>query len=121
MIRQAMPVQTGDVIDYVNTTAALIEVGSVVPLISFCGVAETDIEDGRVGAVRIVGVWDVPAVSGAISVGELVYWDSSVKKATKTNTGNTPLGVAVASKSGSATVARVKLGAPIVINNITQE
>jgi predicted RecA/RadA family phage recombinase len=121
MSRQAMPVQTGDVIDYVNTTGSLIEVGSIVPLGSLCGVAETDIEDGRAGAVNIVGVWDVPAVTGAFNVGDVLYWDATNNKATKTDTGNTPLGVAVASKSGSGTTARVKLGAPIVLNITLEE
>jgi predicted RecA/RadA family phage recombinase len=115
MSRQAMPVQAGDVIDYVNTTGSMIAVGSIVPLVSFCGVAETDIEDGRAGAVNIVGVWDIPAASGVFDVGDLLYWDGANKKATKTDTGNTPLGVAVASKGSGAAAARVKLGPPIIV------
>ena len=44
MARQAMPVQTGKVIDYINSGETKINVGDVVPLISLCGIAETDIE-----------------------------------------------------------------------------
>jgi predicted RecA/RadA family phage recombinase len=122
MSRQAMPVQTGNVIDYTNTTGALIPVGDIIPLGTICGVAETDIEDGRIGVVNIVGVWDVPSVTGAFDVGDLLYWDAVAKKATKTDTDNTPLGITVASKGASATTARVKLGAPIsVTNNIISE
>jgi predicted RecA/RadA family phage recombinase len=115
MGRQAMPVQTGDVIDYVNTTEEVIPVGSIVPLGSFCGVAETDIEVGHAGAVNIVGVWDIPAVTVAFSVGDFLYWDATSKKATKTDTDNTALGVAVATKATSSTTARVKLGPPSII------
>jgi predicted RecA/RadA family phage recombinase len=83
----------------------------VAPLGTFCGVAETDIPAGEIGTVAITKVWDVPAVSGtAFSVGDTLYWDAPNKRATKTATNNTPLGVCVAPKASGQTIARVKIG-----------
>jgi hypothetical protein len=47
-----------------------------------------------------------------------LYWDAESGKATKTDTDNTPLGVAVASKASSATTARVKLGLPVIVKEV---
>jgi predicted RecA/RadA family phage recombinase len=115
MARIAMPVQTGEVIDYTNLTDADIAVGDVVPLTTLCGVAETNIPDGTKGAVKITGVWDFPIAGGAtIETGEFLYWDATAKKAVTSATGNTPLGVAVANKGSSATVVRAKIGFVII-------
>jgi predicted RecA/RadA family phage recombinase len=111
MDRIAKPVQTGDVIDYVNGGSEPIAVGDVVPLGTFCGVAEIGMPVGEIGTVAITKVWDVPSVSGtAFAVGDTLYWNASNKQATKTPTGNTPLGVCVAPKGSGQTVARVKIG-----------
>lgn len=107
MDRVAKPVQTGDVIDYLNAGSEVIKVGDVVEMKNMCGIAETDIEPGEKGAVALVGVWEVPAVTGAFEVGELVYWNKT--KATKTSTDNPPLGFVVAPKLANGTVTRVKL------------
>lgn len=111
MNRIAMPVQTGEVIDYVNDGTDPISVGDVVPMTSFCGVAEIEIPAGEVGTVAITKVWGVPSVSGTAFVpGDLLYWNATNKQATKTTTNNTPLGVCIAPKSAGQTVARVKIG-----------
>lgn len=111
MSRQAMPVQTGEAIDYKNESVEKINVGDVVKLGGFCGVAETDIEPGQLGAVAVTKVWEVDSVSSAaFAVGDPLYWDFASKKATKTDTSNTPLGLCVAPKSSGGTKARVKLG-----------
>lgn len=109
--RMAMPVQTGEVIDYTNAGTEAINVGDVVVMGSFCGVAEDNIDLNATGAVAITKVWEVAAVSGApFVVGDLLYWDPTAKKATKTATSNKPLGVCIAAKSSGATKARVKIG-----------
>ncbi|MBQ9526984.1 MAG: DUF2190 family protein [Fretibacterium sp.] len=111
MARQAMPVQTGDVIDYKNSGEELIAVGSIVPMGNFCGVAEVDIAPGDTGAVCIVGVWEVDSVSSAVfTVGLPIYWDAANTRATNSATGNTPLGMCVAPKASGGTKARVKIG-----------
>lgn len=111
MARQAMPVQTGDVIDYKNDGDETIAVGSIVTLTNFCGIAETDIAPSDTGAVCIVGVWEVDSVSSAaFAVGLPLYWDETNSRATNSATGNTPLGMCVAPKSSGGTKARVKIG-----------
>jgi len=110
-MRQAMPVQEGKIIDFLNSTGADIPVGNVVVFANFCGVAEVDIPAGKSGAVALHGVWEVPAVTGAaFSVGDIVYWKLSSSYVTKTPTDNTIFGVVVEPKTASAAVARVKIG-----------
>jgi predicted RecA/RadA family phage recombinase len=117
MSRIAMPVQTGEVIDFINGTADAISVGDVVPLKTFCGVAETDLPPGGEGAVAITRVWDVPAVSGtAFAAGDVLFWNAANKQATLTTTNNTPLGVCVAPKASGQTVARVKIAHVATVN-----
>ena len=111
MSRIAMPVQTGEVIDYINSGADPIAVGDVVVMETFCGVAEIDIPAGEIGTVAITKVWDVPSVSGTAFVpGDLLYWNATNKQATKTATGNVPLGVCIATKTSGQTITRVKIG-----------
>lgn len=59
------------------------------------------------------GVYDLAAEGAAsaqdLAVGDLVYYDATNKRVTKTATANTLCGVAVAVKATLATVARVKL------------
>lgn len=107
MDRMAMPVQTGNVIDYKNTGTEDIKCGDVVGCKTFCGIAETDIIPNEVGALAIVGVWDVPAVTGALEIGDHVYWNGD--KATKTSTNNSPLGIVIEPKAANGTIARIKL------------
>ncbi len=110
MARQAMPVQTGDAIDYKNENTEVIAVGSIVPMGNCCGVAETDIAPGDKGAVKIVGVWEVDSVSSAaFTVGLPLYWDDTNNRATNSATDNTPLGICVAPKPSGGTRARVRL------------
>ncbi|MDR1495716.1 MAG: DUF2190 family protein [Clostridiales Family XIII bacterium] len=117
MSRIAKPVQTGDVIDFINNTANPIAVGDVVPLKTFCGVAEIDIPVGEAGTVAITKVWDVPAVSGtAFDVGDVLFWNATNKQATLTTTSNTPVGVCVAPKATGQTVARVKISHVATVN-----
>ncbi|MDR3165280.1 MAG: DUF2190 family protein [Synergistaceae bacterium] len=111
MNRIAKPVQNGEVIDYINSGSDPITVGDVVPLGTFCGIAEIGIPVGEIGTVAITKVWDVPSVSGtAFSVGDTLYWNASNKQATKTPANNMPLGVCVAPKASGQSVARVKIG-----------
>ncbi len=111
MNRIANPVQTGEVIDYTNSGADPIAVGDIVVLTTFCGIAETNIPVGEMGAIAITKVWDVPSVSGTVfAVGDVLYWDAAAKKATKTATNNTRLGVCVASKASGSTRTQVKIG-----------
>ena len=62
-----------DSIDYTPTSA--VTGGDVVVLGSIVGVAVDDIAANTKGAIVIDGVFKVPKVSGAITVGSKIYWD----------------------------------------------
>ncbi|MDO5115993.1 MAG: DUF2190 family protein [Synergistaceae bacterium] len=111
MSRQAIPVQRGEVIDYKNSGETTISVGDVIVLSNMCGIAETEIKSGESGAVRLDQVWEIGAVTGsAFAVGDIVYWNTTNKYATKTPTNNTLLGIVVAPKASSEAKCRVKIG-----------
>lgn len=111
MAREASYVQIGDRIDFVNTTGADIVAGEVIPMVSRVGVALTNIAQDEVGAVKITGVFMVPAVTGTtFAVGDLVYWNDTSSYVTKTDTANTPAGVVVAVKEAAGTLAFIKIG-----------
>ena len=108
MSRIAVEVQNGRYLDYVPGSD--VAVGDVVPLTTFCGVAMTDIPSGTVGTIAAEGVFEVPAVNNAaFAPGDRLYWNAATKKATKTSTDNTPLGLAVAVKAAAGAFARVLL------------
>ncbi|ROR25156.1 putative RecA/RadA family phage recombinase [Comamonas sp. BIGb0124] len=73
-------IQPGNVLDYVNTSGALITSGSVVAAGNLLGVALVDIKPTEMGSVQIDGVFEVPKVSGqAIAQGAAVLYDVSAK------------------------------------------
>ena len=81
MAKEATLIQEGRVIDY--TATADIVVGQVIPLVTICGVALTDIANGDAGAVALEGVYEVTATTAdAIAVGTLLYWDDTANAAT---------------------------------------
>ena len=113
MAKEAVFVQIGDTIDYANSGDADIAVGDVVPLVSRIGVALENIAQGEVGGVRLVGVFEMPAEAGVdltFAVGDLLYWDATNSVLTKTETGNTPAGMAVSVKAATEATALVRIG-----------
>lgn len=123
MSRQAMPVQAGRVINYMNPSeaAADIKVGDVVALVSMCGIAETNIAKGAIGAVTLEGVWEVPAVSNAaFAVGDVVYWNATSGYVTKTVSTNVFFGIVTETKGASGAKAKVMLGRCAILTvNVT--
>ena len=124
MSRQAMPVQAGRVINYLNPSdaAADITVGDVVGLVSMCGIAETNIPKGATGAVVLEGVWEVKAVTNAsFAVGDVVFWNADNGYVTKTSTNNVFFGIVVEAKGTTAAKAKVMLGRSAIITvNVTE-
>lgn len=94
MARQGVYQQTGNIIDFLNTTNDIITAGQVVPMTTRIGFAVADIAPGAVGGVAVKGVFaDVPAeTTAAFSVGESLFWNAAGNKLTKTATDNTPIG-----------------------------
>ena len=103
-------IQPGAVIDYTNTGSAKIAAGDVVSLTSRIGVAACDIIAGEKGSVSVSGVWEIDKTASlAISLGDAVYFSTSTKKITKTNS-DIPAGFAVAAAAAADATVRVKIG-----------
>lgn len=101
--------QRGEAIDYTATDA--LANGDVVDLATRIGVAGDDIPAGETGTVHIVGVFEIPKATGAVTVGQALYWDKAAKKITTDDaeSTNTPAGWAVAAAGSSDATVLVKL------------
>lgn len=110
MAREATPLRPGNTrITY--TAGADIAAGAVVPLTSFCGVADSAIANTAVGLLIMDGEFAVTtAASEAWTGGAKVYWDDTNNVATTTATSNTFLGIASAPKASTSTAGKVYLG-----------
>ena len=103
-------VHDGAAVDY--TPGAAVAAGDVVVQGDLVGVAKTPIAASALGALAVVGVFDVPKAAGqgtAIAAGKKVYWDAANKVATETAQGNTYLGKTVAAAADADTTVRVRL------------
>lgn len=103
--------QKGALIDYNNGGVAAIEYGDIIPLVSRIGVAAENIAVGADGSVSLEGVYIIPAITtAAFAVGDLLYFDATAGKVTKTATDNTPAGTCVAVKAQATDTAAVRIG-----------
>jgi predicted RecA/RadA family phage recombinase len=105
---QARFVHDGKAIDFFPE--ADTPAGTVIVQGSLVGITKADIGAGRLGAVHVVGVYDVEKSNVAIPLGSKVYWDTAAKKAVVAATGNTLLGVAVAEATADDTIVRIRIG-----------
>lgn len=103
MAKEAIEVQEGEVIDY--TLTAAVAVGEVVPLgTAMVGVAVTAGAIGELVGLKIESVFEINATTAdAISIGDVVYFNTTTRAITTTATSNTRAGRAVSAKA--ATVA----------------
>lgn len=103
-------VQKGNSIDYTNSGADAIAAGDVVSLTTRIGIAATDIAKGETGTLAVSGVFTIPKTASlAIALGDKVYFNTTTKQITKTDT-DVPAGWAVAAAAADATEVNVKLG-----------
>jgi len=112
MSRIATPYQDNSrYIDWTNGTGSAVSAGDVVVLGSaLIGIAVDDIANGAVGVLDTEGIWYVPAINtSAFTVGEILYWDASAKKASDAEAGLPVLGVCVAAKAESGTTCYVAI------------
>ena len=105
---QARFIHDGKSVDFFPATD--VPAGSVVILGSLVGITKLDVKSNTLGAVAVVGVYDVEKTNVAVPLGSKVYWDATAKKANLTATGNTLLGVAVLEAAAEDTVVRVRIG-----------
>lgn len=64
------------------------------------------------GAVHVVGVFEMPKATGAVTVGQALYWDAAAENITTaagSSPANTPAGWAVAAAGSSDATVLVKL------------
>ena len=101
-------IHDGEAIDFLSTTD--VAAGSVIVQGSLAGVTKLDVKAGRLGALAVVGVFDIAKGNTAIPLGSRVYWDATAKQAVLTATGNASLGIAVLEAVAAETTVRIRLG-----------
>lgn len=113
-------IQNGSVIDFVNGTEAKISAGDVVVLAYGVGVAACDIAVGAKGSLAIEGVFEFDKTTSLeIAIGDVVFFNTTSEKITKTAT-DVPVGIAIEAGASAATSIRVKLApvAPAAAANV---
>ncbi len=105
-------VQAGDMLDLVAPSGGVTS-GVGVKIGAIFAVAAEDALIGVTFAGAVRGVFDLlaeaHATDQAMAIGDTAYWDNTAEQITKTATGNTAVGVVVATKVSTAVVARVVL------------
>ena len=103
---------TGDVLDYTNGGSTAISSGAPVLVGKRLGIALSDIPAGAFGSVRMRGVFTVAKLStDNVAQGDLLYWDATNSRLTKTSTDNTLAGYAAAAAGASVTTVAISLNA----------
>jgi len=104
-------VQPGDMLTltapYDVASGGGVLVGSIFGIAAFAALNGASVEAKTTGVFDLVAT--THATTQAFAVGDAVYWDNSAKKATKVDTSNTKIGVAVAAKASPDAVVRVRL------------
>lgn len=101
-------IQRGHEIDFTPKTD--VAAGDVVIIGDLAGIVKLDIKAGTLGALALVGVFDIPKATGegtAIAVGAIVFWDAENKQVTTTAGDNKYLGKTVIASDDDAANARV--------------
>ena len=101
-------VQQGHSIDY--TPEADVAAGDVVIIGSLVCVAKLDIKAGTLGALAVVGAFDVTKATGegtAIAAGSIVFWDADNKVVTTIGGDNKYIGKVIADAGDDDVLVRV--------------
>ncbi len=109
IVKQAIEKYEGKVIPFTCTEE--VTVGDVVPVgISMIGIAVSSGLTGEKISLEIEKVWTITAKSAdAIAVGDVVYWDDTLKVITIDNTDTVRAGTAISSKGAVAGTIDVKI------------
>ncbi|AQT67939.1 hypothetical protein STSP2_01091 [Anaerohalosphaera lusitana] len=104
--------QRGDAIDY--TPDVDVTAGDVVVQGDLVGIAKLDIAAGELGALAVVGVFDVPKATGvgeAIAAGAKLYWDEVDSQATTSDGSgaNKYMGKCILAAGDDDTAVRLRL------------
>ena len=107
---KARYIQRGESIDFVPT--ADVAAGDILKLGKLIGIAKLDIKTGELGALALVGVYEIPKISLAeFAQGTLVTYDFEIGFATTAETSpeSVPIGHAVAAAGRSDTTVLVRI------------
>lgn len=102
--------QQGNTIDFIPT--ADVPAGEVVVQGELVGIATRPIPANTLGALTVVGVFDVPKASATeFAAGAKVYWDATNKLAVASDGGgaNKLMGKAIKAAPSGQTTVRVRL------------
>lgn len=103
----AVYIQRGEALDYLNETDETIPAGAVVTLGARVGVAGCPIEPGETGSVHMTGVFEIAKTgAAALAMGQALYFDGAGLTDTA---GDVLAGYAAAPAEAKAATARVKL------------
>lgn len=109
-------VRPGDIETVTAPTGGISSGGVVVIATNKLGVAINDIAAAATGPARVRGVVRLPAETGtgkSFAQGDLLYWNASTSKLTKTSTGNSKAGICTLAKGTSTNYGEVDLNARI--------
>ena len=68
------------------------------------GVAQIDIANGATGSFVLAGTFTLPKLStDVVAIGDVLYWDDTNHRLTKTSTSNTKVGVAASAAGNGVT------------------
>lgn len=103
--------EKGVKIDFKNSGSTAIEAGTVVTIGSRVGVAGTDIAVGAVGSLVLDGVFVMPKATGAVTLGQALYFDKSAGNVTttKAESGAIYAGIAVEAAGSSDAEVLVRI------------
>ena len=105
---KARYVQRGESIDFIP--ASDVAAGDIVKVGSLVGVAKLDIKAGELGALAVVGVYELATGGTAVAVGDLVSVDPATGKVcAPTASGAVKFGHAVAAAGTTDTLVNVRL------------
>jgi len=100
--------QDGKTVNILNSGAAVIKGGSVVVFGARIVIPIADIPVGEFGACATEGVYELPAeTTAAFTQADVLYWNATDKKLTKTASDNTRAGVSWDDKGQASAVAFV--------------
>ena len=105
---KARYIQRGESIDY--TPAEAVAAGDIVKLGNLVGVAKLDIKPGELGALALVGVYEIATSGTAIEAGALVFVDPGTGKVCAADaSGAVKFGHAVAAAAAADALVHVRL------------
>lgn len=107
MKKTAAYIQKGEALNYVNNTQSKIPANTVLLFGNRMGIVGGDMEPGELGALHVVGVFEIPKKAGeALAAGDNVVFteEDGIVKAT-----DTVMGYAIEDAAASDLTAKVKL------------